>query len=224
MPQQLLVYTQRFEDISKTITALSKQTTIIAVSKTQSPQKIQDMMTAGVLNFGENRMQETKKKWPPLLKTSPHVRLHFIGQLQSNKAYDAVTLCHLIHTIDRPSLVKQLALAMDKIGKRPRCFLQVNTGKEKKKGGVLETQLEKLWRYTQKCALPIVGLMGMPPAHQDPKPHFHLLRKWQKRLALPHLSIGMSQDYIEAVNAGSTYVRIGTALFGKRLPEDKILS
>ena len=190
--------------------------TLIAVSKTHGPEAIQLLIEAGQVDFGENRVQEAQSKWPPPKAAAPGVRLHLIGQLQSNKAEDAVALFDAIHSVDRPSLVEALATAMAKLGPRPDCFLQVNIGDEPQKGGCAVADLPGLVERSRAAALPVVGLMAIPPADVEPAPYFALLAKLGRRHGLTGLSMGMSADYETAVAIGATHVRVGTALFGER--------
>ena len=188
--------------------------TLVAVSKTQPAEAIEALIDEGQRDFGENRVQEAQDKWPALLERHPDVRLHLIGQLQSNKAEDAVALFHAIHSLDRPSLVDALEKAMAKTGRRPDCFVQVNIGGEEQKGGCLVAELPAL--LDRARALPVAGLMCIPPESAEAAPYFALLAKLARRHGLTGLSIGMSADYDSAVMIGATQVRIGTALFGPR--------
>ena len=188
--------------------------TLIAVSKTQGPEAIAALIAQGQREFGENRVQEAEAKWPPLRACHADLRLHLIGQLQSNKAEQAVALFDAIHSVDRPSLVAALTKAMAKVGRRPDCFLQVNIGHEPQKGGCPVAELPALVEAAR--ALPLVGLMCIPPADVEPAPYFALLAKLARRHGLTGLSMGMSADYESAVMIGATHVRVGTALFGPR--------
>ena len=189
---------------------------LIAVSKTHGADSIRPLIEAGQLEFGENRVQEAQDKWPALKAEAPGVRLHLIGRLQSNKAADAVALFDVIHSVDRPSLVEALAAAMAREGRRPACFLQVNIGDEPQKGGCAVADLPALVERSRAAALPISGLMCIPPADVEPAPYFALLAKLARRHDSPGLSMGMSADYETAVTIGATHVRVGTALFGDR--------
>ena len=188
--------------------------TLIAISKTQGPEAIEVLIAEGQRDFGENRVQEAEAKWPALRARHPDVRLHLIGQLQSNKADQAVALFDVIHSVDRPSLVASLTRAMDKAGRRPDCFLQVNIGDERQKGGCAVADLPELIEAAR--ALPVVGLMCIPPADVESAPYFALLARLARRHGLTGLSMGMSADYETAVMIGATHVRVGTALFGPR--------
>ena len=188
--------------------------TLIAVSKTQPAERIEALIAAGQRDFGENRVQEAQAKWPALRARYPEVRLHLIGQLQSNKAEDALALFDAIHSVDRPSLVAALAGAMEKSGRRPDCFVQVNIGDEPQKGGCAIADLPALLEAARD--LPIAGLMCIPPEGVEPAPYFALLARLTRRHGLAGLSMGMSADYESAVMIGATHVRVGTALFGPR--------
>lgn len=190
--------------------------TLIAVSKTHDAAAIQPLIDAGQRVFGENRVQEAAAKWPTLKAATPHIRLHLVGQLQSNKAADAVALFDAIHSVDRPSLVSALAKAMAESGKRPDCFIQVNIGDEPQKGGVSVAELPTLLAAAQAAGLPVAGLMAVPPVGVDSAPYFALLAKLAREAGLEGLSIGMSDDFEVAVTLGATHVRVGTALFGAR--------
>ena len=190
--------------------------TLIAVSKTHPIEAIVPLIAAGQRVFGENRVQEAESKWPALCEATPGIALHLIGQLQSNKAEAAVALFDAIHSLDRPSLVAALARAMDKAGRRPACFVQVNIGDEPQKGGVAIRDLPSLLVEARAAALPIAGLMCIPPAEVEPAPYFALLAKLAREEGLAGLSMGMSSDYPTAVTLGATHVRVGTALFGVR--------
>ncbi|MFS0738015.1 YggS family pyridoxal phosphate-dependent enzyme [Sphingomonas sp. 1P06PA] len=189
---------------------------LIAISKTQPAEAIVPLIAAGHRSFGENRVQEAQGKWPALRESTPGIRLHLVGQLQSNKADAAVALFDAIHSVDRPSLVGALAQAMAAQDRRPDCFLQVNIGDEAQKGGCAIDALPALIADAQAAALPIAGLMCVPPADTEAAPYFALLAKLAKRHGLQGLSMGMSGDFETAVMLGATQVRIGTALFGER--------
>lgn len=189
---------------------------LVAISKTQPAEAVVPLLEAGQRDFGENRVQEAQRKWPALRESFPDVRLHLVGRLQSNKAADAVDLFDAIHSVDRPSLVAELAVAMAASGRRPDCFLQVNIGDEPQKGGCSVAGLPALVEAARTAGLPLAGLMCLPPAGLEPAPYFALLAKLARRHGLDALSMGMSGDYETAVTIGATHVRIGTALFGER--------
>lgn len=189
---------------------------LIAVSKTHPAEAITPLIAAGQRLFGENRVQEAQAKWPALREAHGNVALHLVGQLQSNKAEDAVALFDAIHSVDRPSLVGALARAMDKTGRRPACFVQVNIGEEAQKGGCALTDLPALLEQAHVADLPVIGLMAVPPLDVEPAPYFALLDKLARDHDLPGRSMGMSGDYETAIMLGATHVRVGTALFGGR--------
>jgi pyridoxal phosphate enzyme (YggS family) len=192
------------------------EVTLIAVSKTQPASRILALIAAGQHVFGENRVQEVADKWPAIRDKHPEVRLHLVGQLQSKKADAAVVLFDAIHSVDRESLVGSLAKAMDKTGRRPDCFLQVNLGGEAQKGGCAVEDLPRLLEVSRSAGLPVAGLMCLPPADTEPAPYFALLARLARRHDVAGLSMGMSADYESAVMIGATHVRVGTALFGER--------
>ncbi|SNS72414.1 hypothetical protein SAMN06295912_11393 [Sphingomonas laterariae] len=189
---------------------------LIAISKTQPAEAIAPLIEAGHRSFGENRVQEAQAKWPALKAATPGLRLHHVGQLQSNKAEDAVRLFDVIHGVDRPSLVTALATAMDRTGHRPDCFIQVNIGEEAQKGGCAIGDLPTLLDTARAAGLPVIGLMAVPPADTEAAPYFALLAKLARDHGLAGLSMGMSGDFETAVMLGATHVRVGTALFGAR--------
>ncbi len=194
----------------------AEEVTLIAVSKTHPAEAVLPLIEAGQRAFGENRLQEAQEKWPALREGRPDLRLHFVGQLQSNKGEDAVGLFDVIHSVDRRSLVTALGRAIDKTGRRPDCFLQVNIGDEPQKGGCPTADLPRLISEAEAAGLPIAGLMCIPPAGVEPAPYFALLATLGRRHGLIGLSMGMSGDYETAVMIGATHVRVGTALFGER--------
>jgi pyridoxal phosphate enzyme (YggS family) len=190
--------------------------TLIAVSKTHQANAIQPLIDAGQRVFGENRVQEAQGKWPALKAAHPDIALHLIGQLQSNKAEEAVALFDCVHSLDRPSLLTALAKAMDKTGRQVPCFVQVNIGDEPQKGGCPIADLPALLAAVRATDIPLAGLMCIPPADIEPAPFFALLAKLAGDHGLTGLSMGMSGDYETAVMLGATHVRVGTALFGAR--------
>ncbi|ODP35980.1 YggS family pyridoxal phosphate-dependent enzyme [Sphingomonas turrisvirgatae] len=189
---------------------------LIAVSKTRDADAIRPLIEAGQRVFGENRVQEAAAKWPALRETTGGIELHLVGQLQSNKAEEAVALFDAIHSLDRPSLISALAKAMDKVGKRPACFIQVNIGDEPQKGGCAVASLPGMLAEARSADLPVAGLMAVPPLNLESAPYFALLAKLARDCGLSGLSMGMSDDFETAVTLGATHVRIGTALFGAR--------
>ena len=191
--------------------------TLVAVSKTHGADKVEELLGVGQRVFGENRVQEAEEKFPALKAKYPDLELHLIGPLQTNKAREAVALFDVIESVDRERLASVLAKEMERAGKRPDCFIQVNTGEEPQKAGVLPADIDgfvKLCRETYK--LPIVGLMCIPPVDEEPALHFALLAKMAARNGLAKVSMGMSADYESAVRQGATHVRVGSALFGAR--------
>lgn len=192
--------------------------TLVAVSKTFPAQDIEPVLAAGHRVFGENYVQEAKAKWPALRERYEGVELHMIGPLQSNKAKEAVELFDVIHTLDRPSLAEALAKEIVKQGKKPRLLVQVNTGEEPQKGGVIPTDVDAFLETCRtKYGLEIEGLMCIPPAEDPPSPHFALLNTIARRHNLTVLSMGMSADFDAAIQLGATHVRVGTAIFGSRV-------
>lgn len=189
---------------------------LIAISKTKDAADIRPLIAAGQHVFGENRVQEAQAKWPDLMAETPGIELHLVGQLQSNKAEDAVALFDAIHSVDRSSLITALARAQDKLGRRPRCYLQVNIGEEPQKGGCAATQVPALLAQAEAVGLNMVGLMAVPPADTEAAPYFALLAKLAREAGLSQLSMGMSADFEAAIMLGATHIRIGTALFGAR--------
>ena len=190
--------------------------TLVAVSKTHAPEHITPLIAAGQRVFGENRVQEAETKWPALREAHPDVQLHLIGQLQSNKANEAVALFDVIHALDRPSLVAALARAMDRAGRQVPCFVQVNIGAEEQKGGCAIADLPALLNEARSAAIPLAGLMCVPPLGIEAAPFFALLDKLAGDNGVTGLSMGMSDDFETAVMLGATHVRVGSALFGVR--------
>ncbi|CAA9537758.1 MAG: UPF0001 protein YggS [uncultured Sphingomonadaceae bacterium] len=192
--------------------------TLIAVSKTHAADAIAPLLEVGQRDFGENRVQETAAKWPALREAWSDAVLHLVGSLQSNKAEDAVALFDVIHSVDRASLVAALGRAQDKLGRRPRCFVQVNIGEEPQKAGCVVADLPGLLSAARGAGLDVSGLMCIPPAGVLSAPYFALLAKLAREEGVVQLSMGMSADYETAVTIGATHVRVGTALFGDRDP------
>ena len=191
--------------------------TLVAVSKTQPQEKIQTAIESGHNVFGENRVQEAMAKWPALRDIYGDIELHFIGALQSNKARQAVMLFDVIQALDRRKLARALAKNMDNLSRRPECFVQINTGKEPQKAGVLPEDADNFIRSCrEEFELPVTGLMCLPPASEEPSPHFFFLAQIAQRNGLINLSMGMSADYKIAVSFGATHVRVGSAIFGLR--------
>jgi len=191
--------------------------TLIAVSKTFTAAEIEPAIAAGQLVFGENRVQEAKGKWSELKRKVPNLELHMIGPLQSNKAGEAVALFDVIHTIDRPKIAEAIAVENAKQGRNPRLFIQVNTGREPQKAGILPEEADSFIASCRgRAGLAIAGLMCLPPLAEPPRRHFEMLRDIARRNGLAGLSMGMSGDFEEAINCGATHVRVGSAIFGDR--------
>ena len=197
----------------------AEQITLIAVSKTFGADRIEPIIEAGQRVFGENRVQESQGKWPALKAQYPDIVLHLIGPLQTNKVRDAVELFDCIQTVDRPKLARALAQEMVRQERRPDLFIQVNTGEEDQKAGVLPGDADEFIAYCRdECGLNPVGLMCIPPFDEEPSLHFALLAKIAARNGLTALSMGMSGDFETAVESGATHVRVGSAIFGARTP------
>lgn len=191
--------------------------TLVAVGKTHGAERITEAVAAGQRVFGENRVQEAQAKFPALKQAHPDLVLHLIGPLQTNKAGDAVALFDVIETLDREKLARALAKEMAAQGRRPVCFVQVNTGEEPQKAGVAPKEADAFIALTRDAlGLPVQGLMCIPPLDEEPSLHFALLAKIAARNDLPYLSMGMSADYEVAIRFGATHVRVGTAIFGAR--------
>ncbi|WP_188053301.1 YggS family pyridoxal phosphate-dependent enzyme [Sphingosinithalassobacter sp. CS137] len=207
---------QEIARAAKTARRSPDAVTLIAVSKMHEADAIRPLITAGQRVFGENRVQEAAAKWPALREATPGIDLHLVGQLQSNKADDAVALFDAIHSLDRSSLVTALAKAMDKADRRPSCFVQVDIGDEPQKGGCAIADLPALLGEARAAEIPVAGLMCVPPFGVEPAPYFALLAKLGRDHGLAGFSMGMSGDFDTAVTLGATHVRVGTALFGAR--------
>jgi len=196
--------------------------TLVAVSKTFGAEAIEPVIAAGQRVFGENRVQEAKAKWPPLIAGHPGIELHLIGSLQSNKAKEAVALFDAIHSVDRPSLADALAKEIAKQGRQPLLFVEVNTGAEPQKAGVLPQDCDAfVAACRERYGLAISGLMCIPPHDEAPAPHFALTAKIARRNGLQLLSMGMSADFPIAIAFGATHVRVGTAIFGTRATKNE---
>ena len=189
------------------------EVTLVAVSKTRSAEEIEALLALGQREFGESRVQETADKWPALRSRYSDARLHLIGRLQSNKAAEAVAQFDIVHSLDRPSLLKALVEAGEKAGRFPLCFVQVNVGEEEQKGGVALSALPDFLDQVRASPLPLAGLMAIPPAGVQAAPYFALLAELARRHGVAGLSMGMSGDYASAVMLGATVVRVGSALF-----------
>ena len=208
---------QEIDRACRDVGRASGSVALVAVSKTFGADAIEPVIRAGQRMFGENRVQEAKAKWPPLQTQYPGIELHLIGPLQSNKAREAVALFDAIHSLDRPSLAEALAKEIARQGRSPLLFVEINTGGEPQKAGVLPEHADTFLSYCRdKYGLRVSGLMCLPPADEPPAPHFALTAKIARRNELNLLSMGMSADFETAIAMGSTHVRIGTAIFGGR--------
>ncbi len=195
--------------------------TLIAVSKTQPIAAIREALEAEQRVFGENRVQEAQKKFPPMRVAYPDIELHLIGALQTNKAVQAVDTFDTIQTLDRPQLAAAIAKAIRKLGKTPKLYIEINIGEEPQKAGIDPARAENFLALCRDShGLLIDGLMCIPPENADPKNYFLALRNMAQKLSLPHISMGMSSDFETAIACGATEVRIGTAIFGKRQTAD----
>ncbi len=216
--QNLEAILARIAAARKAAIAPAPATHLVAVSKTVPHEGIRETIGCGQRLFGENRVQEAQSKYPQLKAEFPDLELHLIGPLQSNKVKEAVVLFDVIQSLDRIKLADALAAERDKSGKCPRLLLQVNTGEEPQKAGVVPQEVEALIAHAHKLDLPLEGLMCIPPADDDAAPHFAFLAKLARDHGLKNLSMGMSGDFELAVKFGATHVRVGTAIFGARQP------
>ena len=209
----------QIETARKTAAGSADMIKLVAVSKQQPDDKITDALATGHRLFGENRVQEATMRWQARKNEFTDLTLHLIGPLQSNKVSDAVALFDVIETIDRPKIAVALAKEMAKQDKHLPCFIQVNTGDEPQKSGISPQETLSFVNHCQsELGLNIIGLMCIPPQSEEPAMHFALLKKLAKQVGLPHLSMGMSADFEQAIAFGADYVRVGSALFGERLP------
>ncbi|WP_170364248.1 YggS family pyridoxal phosphate-dependent enzyme [Ruegeria arenilitoris] len=194
---------------------------LIAVSKVQPNDRVEAVLKQGHRCFGENRVQEAAGKWPAFRESYPDIDLHLIGPLQTNKARQAMELCNAIHSVDRPKLAKTLARLAQEVGQCPDLFIQVNTGEEAQKAGVMPAEADDFVAECRSLDLPVRGLMCIPPVDEEPALHFALLAKIARRNGLEGLSMGMSSDFETAIALGATHVRVGSAIFGDRVkPEE----
>jgi|SRR5579863_9863456 len=212
----------RIETARKAAIKPAAHTRLVAVSKTAPESAIREALAAGQRLFGENRVQEAQGKYPALKADFPDLELHLIGPLQTNKVKDAVALFDCIQTLDRVKLADAIAAERDKSGTPVRLFLQVNTGEEPQKAGIFPRQAAALIAHARKLDLKLEGLMCIPPVDEDAAPHFALLEKIARDNGLSSLSMGMSDDFELAVKFGATHVRVGTAIFGARTPQEMI--
>jgi len=205
----------KYKKITKEIEVLGKKTQIIAVSKNHPREFVEDALKNKVRIFGENRVQEAKTKFEDLMVKYPNLELHLTGPLQTNKVKEALKLFDVFHTLDREKLAKELVKQGNL--KNKKFFIQVNTGREENKSGVYLERLDEFINYCRNdLGLNVIGLMCIPPINDPPQDHFSALAQQAKKYNLSHLSMGMSDDYIEAIKHNATYIRIGTSLFGKR--------
>ncbi len=191
---------------------------LVAVSKVQPDARVQAVLDAGHRIFGENRVQEAQGKWPAWKETYPGVDLHLLGPLQSNKVRPALELFDAIHSVDRAKLARRIADLAQETGRCPALFLQINTGEEAQKAGVIPAEADAFIAEVRAMDLPVAGLMCIPPAEETPSLHFALLAKLAARNGLAGLSMGMSADFEQAIALGATHVRVGSAIFGARVP------
>lgn len=216
---RLAEVTRRIADAARDAGRQPSDVTLVAVSKTHGADSVRELLEVGHRVFGENRVQEAEDKFPALKAEYPDLELHLIGPLQTNKARDAVALFDVIQSVDREKLAASLAKEMERLGRRPACYIQVNTGEEPQKAGILPKDLDTFAAVCrEQYKLPIVGLMCIPPVDEEAALHFALLAKMAARNGLAGLSMGMSADYETAVRLGATHVRVGSALFGARPP------
>ncbi len=190
---------------------------LIAVSKVQPDERVQAVLDQGHRCFGENRVQEAAGKWPAFKERYDGIDLHLIGPLQTNKARQAMELCNVIHSVDRPKLAKTLARLAQELGHCPDLFIQVNTGEEEQKAGIMPSDADAFVAECRDLDLPVQGLMCIPPIEEEPSLHFALLAKIAARNGLSGLSMGMSGDFEKAIALGATHVRVGSAIFGERV-------
>ncbi len=210
--------TARIESVTRAAGRDPSSVSLLAVSKVQPVERVMTVLEQGHRLFGENKVQEAAGKWPALKEKFPDVRLHLIGPLQTNKARQAMQLFDVIETLDRPKLARTIARLANELGTCPRLFVQVNTGAEPQKAGVLPEDTDAFLAECAGLGLTISGLMCIPPADEEPSLHFALLAKIAARNGLSELSMGMSGDFERAIAQGATIVRVGTAIFGERIP------
>jgi len=217
--QNLTTVKTRIEDAAREAGRDPAKINLIAISKTHGADRITDAIVAGQVVFGENRVQESEGKWPGLKAEYPDTFLHLVGPLQSNKVKRAVEMFDAVQTVDRPKLARALAREMDAAGRQLDCFVQINTGEEPQKAGILPADADAFVALCRNdFALPIIGLMCIPPIDEEAGLHFGLLSEIARRNGLEQLSMGMSGDFETAVRFGATHVRVGTAIFGQRAP------
>ena len=213
---QKLIHIEELVKLKEADLNKPKTSKIIAVSKTFSLDKIMPLINHGHSHFGENKVQEALDKWTIIKEEKPDLKLHLVGKLQTNKVKFAIKLFDFIHSVDSKKLAKKISEEQSKQNKKVKIFLQVNIGNEEQKSGILKNDLDDLYHYCNDLKLDIIGLMCIPPNNSDPNPFFQELNDMNKNLSLKELSMGMSSDYIKAVENNSTYLRIGSAIFGER--------
>jgi PLP dependent protein len=213
----LAVVRERIAAAARAADRAPESVTLVAVSKTHPAASVRQALLAGHRVFGENRVQEAQAKYPQLREEFPGLALHLIGPLQTNKVRDAVAGFDVIESVDRPRLAQALAREMEHSGRRPPCLIEVNTGEEPQKAGIMPADADRfILECRERLELPIIGLMCVPPLDEEPAPHFALLREIARRNDLQVLSMGMSADFEKAIRFGATHVRVGTAIFGAR--------
>ena len=213
---QKLIHIEELVKLKEADLNKPKTSKIIAVSKTFSLDKIMPLINHGHSHFGENKVQEALDKWTIIKEEKPDLKLHLVGKLQTNKVKFAIKLFDFIHSVDSKKLARKISEEQSKQNKKVKIFLQVNIGNEEQKSGILKKDLDDLYHYCNDLKLDIIGLMCIPPNNSDPNPFFQELNDLNKNLSLKELSMGMSSDYIKAVENNSTYLRIGSAIFGER--------
>ena len=212
----LSVINSKIEKAEKSSGRAIGSTQLIAVSKVQPNKRVLNVLDQGHTIFGENKVQEAHGKWPMFRENFSSVKVHLIGPLQSNKVKQAVALFDAIHTLDRLKLAQKLSNEVQIQGKAPEMFIQINTGEEKQKSGIIPSEADQFISDCISLDLPVVGLMVIPPIHDEPSLHFGLLRKIAHRNGLTGLSMGMSSDFESAIAMGATHIRVGSAIFGER--------
>ena len=212
----LNVINSKIETAEKSSGRAVGSTQLIAVSKVQPNERVLNVLEQGHTIFGENKVQEADSKWPMFRENFPNIKVHLIGPLQSNKVKQAVELFDAIHTLDRLKLAQKLSNEVQTQGKAPDMFIQINTGEEKQKSGIIPSEADQFISDCMSLDLPIKGLMVIPPINEEPSLHFGLLRKIAQRNGLAGLSMGMSSDFESAIAIGATHIRVGSAIFGER--------
>ena len=210
---------QRVAKAAQSANRESADIKLIAVSKVQPNERVANVLAEGHRFFGENRVQEAAGKWPDFRERYSDIELHIIGPLQSNKVRQAMELADAIHTLDRPKLANTIARVAQELGNCPELFIQVNTGEEEQKAGIMPIDADQFVTECKKLDLPIKGLMCIPPIDEEPSLHFALLAKIAARNGLTGLSMGMSSDFERAIALGATHIRVGSAIFGERTPK-----